>query len=511
MGRINFFRQRILTQAASLECKGLFNYLLSEIKIRREISLEEAVLVARDVYHYLQTQLLERAPAQVVFPAIKGKETHNKRPRANQLEKMITLTVFDEEDIELMAEFGIAVMQRGRLCRLIEEACNQDAILDGPRLLLFILESHRGIRAHLKKLWEAGALLPVAGMSKANRELMQKPRAALAVERYLAGEDLNRVREDLALSSGRWQQLFNDFKTLSMSRQNTIAECSPKSGYPPAVLEAWQKLWTEHSDLLSARVITEKESFSQDNLYERLMKRHGYSPAAAEQFIEDLHQLAAHLNRQNRSRTQIVYNAVADDEPAGKKLSECRLKAVLLDYITPEDIELADRENPAKLKWARLVRFATEARYQGAVLTQPDLALLLGLSTKAIQSLLKAHPEVVVPTRGLVADMGPSLSHADKIIDLFMNGYTETEIKRRTGHSYDSLEKYILDYAKIVYLLNQGMPAPAIRKVLGFSRKLVDKYIKLYREYCGPEYAFMSGKLRRLAEAHPVKKNNKEE
>jgi len=60
MGRINFFRQRILTQAASLECKGLFNYLLSEIKTRREISLEEAVLVARDVYHYLQTHLLER-------------------------------------------------------------------------------------------------------------------------------------------------------------------------------------------------------------------------------------------------------------------------------------------------------------------------------------------------------------------------------------------------------------------------------------------------------------------
>jgi hypothetical protein len=144
------------------------------------------------------------------------------------------------------------------------------------------------------------------------------------------------------------------------------------------------------------------------------------------------------------------------------------------------------------------------------VLTQPDLALILGISTKAIQTMLKEHPDVIVPTRGLVADMGPALSHADKIINLFMNGYTETEIVRRTGHSYDSVENYILSYAKVVYLLEKGMPAPAICKVLGFSRRLVDKYISLYREYSGPEYAFMTGKIRRLAEAHPVKKKKED-
>jgi len=37
MGRPKFFRQRTLTQAASLEAKGLFNYLVSEIKARREV------------------------------------------------------------------------------------------------------------------------------------------------------------------------------------------------------------------------------------------------------------------------------------------------------------------------------------------------------------------------------------------------------------------------------------------------------------------------------------------
>ena len=53
MGRPTFFRQRILTQASSLESKGLLNYLISEIKSRREVSLEEAVLIARDVQQAL--------------------------------------------------------------------------------------------------------------------------------------------------------------------------------------------------------------------------------------------------------------------------------------------------------------------------------------------------------------------------------------------------------------------------------------------------------------------------
>ena len=219
------------------------------------------------------------------------------------------------------------------------------------------------------------------------------------------------------------------------------------------------------------------------------------------------YELAARLNREERAPGAIVYQAVSDREPAGKKLSDCELKAVVLDYVTREDWEMANRDNAEALKWARLLRLATQARSQGATLNQPDLALLLGLSTKTVQSLLKEHPGVVVPTRGIVADMGPALSHADKILRLYMDGYTETEIVRRTGHSYESIENYLLDFARVTYLLERGLPVPAIRKVMGCSRRLVEKYVNLYREFSGPDYAFMMAKVRRLAEAHPVKKN----
>lgn len=509
MGRPAFFRQRILTQAASLEAKGLFNYLVSEIRTRREVPLEEAVLAARDVLEYLERNLLTRTPGQIVFPAICGRENHQKRSRANQPEKLISLTVVAEEDIELMAEFGTVALQRGRLARLIEEAYAQDAILDTPRLCVLFPQTHRGIRAILQSFWQQGVLLPVAGMKKENRR--QNLRGALAVDRYLSGEDLSTLRKNLAISTSRWQQWWQGFKELVQNQGLAMRE-------PSELLEVWWEIWTRHREKnpgVVARLGLDQEPLSQPGIGtgsrqafgELLRRRHGYSLAAVEQFLDELAELATRLNRQERSPGAIIYQAVSDREPAGKKLSECELKAVVLDYVTQEDWELVNRDNAESLKWARLVRLATQARYQGATLNQPDLALLLGLSTKSVQTLLKEHPGVVVPTRGMVADMGPALSHADKIIRLYMDGYTETEIVRRTGHSYESVENYLLDFARVTYLLERGLPVPAIRKVLGCSRRLVEKHVNLYREFSGPDHAFMMAKVRRLAEAHPVKKN----
>lgn len=213
--------------------------------------------------------------------------------------------------------------------------------------------------------------------------------------------------------------------------------------------------------------------------------------------MDELHDLAARLNRQEREGGQIIYNAVAAHEPAGKKLAECALVPVTLDYVTAEDWELADRDNAEALKWARLTRFTVQAKNQGAVLTQPDLVHLLGLSTKAVQGLSRRHPNVILPTRGMVADMGPALSHADKIIRLYTDGYTETEIVRRTGHSYDSVERYLLDFAKVVdnylrlfdrvlLLRYYKLPVSVMMRVTGHGKALLEEHLTLVEKHFPP-------------------------
>jgi len=156
-----------------------------------------------------------------------------------------------------------------------------------------------------------------------------------------------------------------------------------------------------------------------------------------------------------------------------------------------------------------LERLCTQSYEQGVALSLPDLAHLLGISTDAVQNTMKKHEQVILPTRGRVADMGSTLSHAEKIIALYMDGYTETEIKRRTGHSYDSIERYLWDFSRVICVTERGMPLPAIRQALGMSRRVVTKYLNLYARFNHPDFAFRMARVRRMVEIGNLKKNRR--
>lgn len=523
MGRPVFYRQRIRTQAASIEAKSLLEFLASEVRQRRELAPEEALLLARDAYDYLSTHLLTRGPGQIELPAIAGRHTHVRRRRHDQPERLVTLTVLAEEDAAVLAEWGLTAMVTSRLARVIEEAYAQDALLDATRLCLLVPLSIPAIRDRLRPLWEQGATLPIAGMPRAVRAQFRGLRGALALERYLGGEDLTRIRHDLRVSYALWLRWWRGFRLAVQDPDQPAGEVARRLGQPEELVVAWRQLWTRFRDrpgvrerlaaaapagepALAAPAVTPGETF-----YRLLLERHHYTPAAAEQFLLDLQDLAARLNQHARSSGQVLYFGVASDEPPGRSLASSRLLPVVLDYVTPEDWSRVHRDRSSDLKWERLQRLATQAYAQGVALSLPDLSFLLGLSTDAIQHCLAEHPQVVLPTRGRVADMGPTLSHAEKIIGLYMDGYTETEIKRRTGHSYESIERYLLDFARVVVLVEAGMPVPAIRQAVARSRRVVEKYVSLYQRFSHPDYRWRMGQIRRLAHAHPTPPRPKSE
>jgi hypothetical protein len=103
--------------------------------------------------------------------------------------------------------------------------------------------------------------------------------------------------------------------------------------------------------------------------------------------------------------------------------------------------------------------------------------------------------------------MGPGLTHVEQIVELYLQGYTETEIVRRTGHTYGSIENYIMMFSRVVSLLERKMPIPLIRQTIGCSMKLVEKHAALYHKYNTPDYQFMLMQVKRIFESHHVKKN----
>jgi len=132
-------------------------------------------------------------------------------------------------------------------------------------------------------------------------------------------------------------------------------------------------------------------------------------------------------------------------------------------------------------------------------LSIPDLAMLMGIGIDAIRRLIKSNPQIVVPTRGLIKDIGRSVSHKCKIVELYLQMYTETEILERTGHCYESIEAYLKEFARVVTLVNEGLNDVMIRRVTGRSMSLVRAYLDLYQKYDNnPDYAFRIAHLRNV-------------
>ena len=137
MGRQFVYRHRLKSEAASVKAKTLFDYLVSLVKARREVSFDEALLIAGDAWQYVSHHLGMKQLGALEFPAVVAEEdTYFRRARSKQNEKLVSLSVLEDDDVDLFAEFGVRAMVTGRMARVIEEAYCQRALLDFNRLCL---------------------------------------------------------------------------------------------------------------------------------------------------------------------------------------------------------------------------------------------------------------------------------------------------------------------------------------------------------------------------------------
>lgn len=119
------------------------------------------------------------------------------------------------------------------------------------------------------------------------------------------------------------------------------------------------------------------------NLVSILREEHNFSPAKARAYLRML-EMHAEEQHQKRDPGSIVYLPSLTRTP-GKALSVCTLVSVELSYLHPEDYELINPDSTSELEWRRILRYTTEAKAQGAYLSQPDLAYLLGVHPSVIQ------------------------------------------------------------------------------------------------------------------------------
>ena len=184
---------------------------------------------------------------------------------------------------------------------------------------------------------------------------------------------------------------------------------------------------------------------------------------------------------------QVVWYGVKVDEKPnyGKNSKNTALTPVILTVVSEQDLEMknagySDRE----VREGKMVRLFKEAYEQDALLTHSDVAFLLNVSTGTVSKQVREYMErtgEIIPTRGIIHDMGRALTHKRIIIRLYKEGYQTPEIARKTNHTEEACDRYIKAYKKVVKL-SKKMGVEEIAQTLEMSVSLVKEYVKLMNE-----------------------------
>jgi len=151
-----------------------------------------------------------------------------------------------------------------------------------------------------------------------------------------------------------------------------------------------------------------------------------------------------------------------------------------------EDLEIAQTQGLTALRQYRILRLTQEAHEQGGLLTQEDLSRLLHVSTRTLRVDIKElfRDGNTVHTRGYDHDIGRSISHKTHIIDLYLRGYTYSEIMRRTRHSGHSVKRHVLGFGRLLLLKSRGLDdIVQLSRLLGQSERLTEEYLGLFDKY----------------------------
>mgnify|MGYP000002775351 CR=1 FL=1 len=221
-------------------------------------------------------------------------------------------------------------------------------------------------------------------------------------------------------------------------------------------------------------------------IIQKLSQDFNLTPIIAEAFYQ---QVACYFNEHanvSLSSGEVAYEAVAADEPAGKHIRLTRKVTVrlkLLDFNS--DFEALANYGLAGLRQHRLERLTRQAYDQGALLSYEDLAMLLTTSPATVKRDVYhlKHQGKFIMTRGQRHDMGPGLSHKTIIIELYLKGYTFTDIERKTNHSETAVKRYLADFVQVITLLNQNFSVNQTRLIAQKSERLIREYKQIFQDY----------------------------
>ena len=187
---------------------------------------------------------------------------------------------------------------------------------------------------------------------------------------------------------------------------------------------------------------------------------------------------------------QTIWATVHKNEKGsyGKSIRNTELVPVTLDLIQSQDI--LDRANGKKLRELKkeaVARLCTQTYQQNGCMTNAELAILLKISSNTVSKYIsewELEYKTVLPRRGSIHDMGPTLTHKKVIIHkLFIEQKSVQQTSRETYHSPQAIQRYISTFRQVLLCRQKGMNTDEIAFAIGMTIRLVKEYEQIIDDY----------------------------
>lgn len=183
---------------------------------------------------------------------------------------------------------------------------------------------------------------------------------------------------------------------------------------------------------------------------------------------------------------QVLWMGVSTDHPPRfrQRLSDAHLVPVVLDLSTAEDIEARiERKRTLARLQAKAVRLCHQAHQQGALLSNCDLAELLGSNDSSVAQALTTYErrtKKLVPRRATLHDVGTGLTHKRIICwKRYAEGQSPEIVAKNTYHSLEAVDHYLGQFDRVRNCRQQGMNVAQTAFTLNCSRALVEEYLAI--------------------------------
>lgn len=192
---------------------------------------------------------------------------------------------------------------------------------------------------------------------------------------------------------------------------------------------------------------------------------------------------------------QIVWPTVHKKEKSsyGKSIRNTELTPVILDLIRTEDIvERANGKKLRNIKKEAVARLCKQAFEQDGCLCLAEIAIMLKISVPTVSKYIREwelEHKTVLPTRGSIHDIGPTLTHKRIILyKLFIEQKSVQQTSRETYHSLQAIQRYISTFRQVLLCMQKQMSTEQIAFATGRTKRLIKEYEQIIEEYKNGNY-----------------------